>query len=148
MISSSSKPLKSFSSFSSLLKLLKEITNFFFLFSDHHKDQWPPNLKVNKKVELVGSCSTLVAEKLLMMDVLDSQITGLLVGTILLDTVNLDPRAGRVTDKDKEIVEQLQDKYPVALDELYKSLSTGWFILCATFRTKDFRTNYYYYTIS
>jgi len=74
-----------------------------------------------------------VAEKLLTMDVLDSQITGLLLGTILLDTINLDPRAARSTDKDKEVVRQLQDKYPVALDELYRSVSTGWLTLCATF---------------
>ena len=94
-------------------------------FSDHHKDQWPANLKVNKKIELVGSCSTLVAEKLLTLDALDSQMSSLLLGTILLDTVNLDPRAGRVTDKDKEIVKQLQEKYPLALDELYRSVSKG-----------------------
>lgn len=94
---------------------------------DHHKDQWPADLKVSKKIELVGSCCTLVAEKLLTMDVLDSQITGLLLGTILLDTINLDPRAARSTDKDKEVVRQLQDKYPVALDELYRSVSTAKF---------------------
>jgi len=94
--------------------------------SDHHKDQWRADLKVSKQIELVGSCCTLVAEKLLTMDVLDSQITSLLLGTILLDTVNLDPRAGRSTDKDKEVVHQLYDKYPVALDELYRSVSTGW----------------------
>ena len=66
-----------------------------------------------------------MAEKLLTMDVLDNQVSSLLIGTILLDTVNLDPRAGRVTDKDKEVVQRLQDKYPVALDELYRSVSTG-----------------------
>lgn len=82
----------------------------------------------------MGSCSTLVAEKLLTTDVLDSQITGLLLGTILLDTVNLDPRAGRMTDKDKEVVQQLQDKYPVALDELYRSVSTGWLTLYVSLR--------------
>ena len=66
-----------------------------------------------------------MAEKMLTMDVMDSQIASLLLGTILLDTVNLDPRAGRVTDKDKEIVQRLHNKYPVALDELYRSVSTG-----------------------
>ena len=62
-----------------------------------------------------------------MVDVLDSQITSLLLATILLDTVNLDPRAGRSTEKDIDVVQQLQDKCPVALDELYRSVSTGWF---------------------
>lgn len=96
-----------------------------FLFQDHHKDMWPANLKVIKAIEPVGSCSTLVAEKLLSLDVLDSQISSLLIGTILLDTINLDPRAGRTTDKDKEIVKRLQDRYPVATDELYRVLSEG-----------------------
>jgi len=89
---------------------------------DHHQDLWPANLKVNKTIELVGSCSTLVAEKLLTLDILDNQMASILLGTILLDTVNLDPRAGRTTDKDKEVVSRLQDKYPVALDELYRAL--------------------------
>ena len=101
--------------------------NFHFFLSDHHKDQWPADVKVSKQIEPVGSCCTLVAEKLLMVDVLDSQITSLLLATILLDTVNLHPRAGRSTEKDIDVVQQLQDKYPVALDELYRSVSTGWF---------------------
>ena len=52
-------------------------------------------------------------------------MASILLGTILLDTVNLDPRAGRTTDKDKEVVSRLQDKYPVALDELYRALCEG-----------------------
>ena len=83
------------------------------------------NLKVDKTIELVGSCSTLVAEKLLSLGVLDSQMSSLLLGTILLDTINLDPNAGRTTDKDKEIVKRLQQTYSVAPDELYKALSEG-----------------------
>ena len=96
-----------------------------YLSPDHHKDLWPANLKVDKTIELVGSCSTLVAEKLLPLGVLDSQMTSLLLGTILLDTINLDPRAGRTTDKDKAIVKRLQEMYPMAPDELYRALSEG-----------------------
>lgn len=109
----------------------KELTLFFIniSFQDHHKDMWPSNLKVKKAIELVGSCSTLVAEKLLPLEILDSQMAHLLLGTILLDTINLDPRAGRSTHKDIEIVKQLQDKYPVDLDELYTALSQGLFPL-------------------
>lgn len=84
-------------------------------------------MKVTKTIELVGSCSTLVAEKLLPLDILDSQMSNLLLGTILLDTINLDPRAGRSTDKDKVIVKRLQDRYPLALDELYIALSQAKF---------------------
>ena len=69
-----------------------------------------------------------MAERLLALDILDSKMCSLLLGTILLDTVNLDPRAGRTTDKDKEIVHRLQEQHPVAVDELYKTLSEGQFI--------------------
>lgn len=93
--------------------------------ADHHKDQWPANLKVRKNIDPVGSCCTLVTEKLLALDLLDGQMASLLLGSILLDTINLDPRAGRATDKDRNIVKQLQDKFPLALDELYRSVSTG-----------------------
>lgn len=111
--------------------LMKEkVLILFFInisFRDHHKDMWPSNLKVKKTIELVGSCSTLVTEKLLPLEILDSQMAYLLLGTILLDTINLDPRAGRSTHKDIEIVKQLQDKYPVDLDELYTALSQAKF---------------------
>ena len=66
-----------------------------------------------------------MTEKLLALDLLDGQMVSLLLGSILLDTINLDPRAGRATDKDRNIVKQLQDKFPLALDELYRSVSTG-----------------------
>ena len=66
-----------------------------------------------------------MAEKLLALDLIDGQMSGLLLGTILLDTVNLDPRAGRATDRDRDIVKQLQEKFPLALNELYRSVSTG-----------------------
>ena len=80
---------------------------------------------MNKTVELVGSCSTLVAEKCLALDVLDGHMCSLLLGTILLDTVNLDPRAGRTTGKDKDMVIRLNDRCSVAPDELYTALSEG-----------------------
>ena len=120
----------SFASMVFVLLLLLLSLLFYLLISvclspDHHKDLWPANLKVDKTIELVGSCSTLVAEKLLPLGVLDSQMTSLLLGTILLDTINLDPRAGRTTDKDKEIVKRLQEMYPMAPDELYRALSIG-----------------------
>ena len=107
------------------------VVNFIFIFtygnllSDHHQDQWPAELQVNKTIELVGSCCTLVAEKLLALDMLDSNMCSLLVGTILLDTINLDPRAGRTTHKDKEIVSRLLERCPIAVDELYMKLSEG-----------------------
>ena len=97
-------------------------------FSDHHMDQWPVDLTVKKNIELVGSCCTLVAEKILTFVASDNQMSGLVLGTILLDTVGMDPRAGRVTEKDKNVVRRLQgDHYQVDLHELYKSVSDGKF---------------------
>ncbi|XP_022784092.1 exopolyphosphatase PRUNE1-like [Stylophora pistillata] len=114
-----------------LAKAQKHLDVAVFEILDHHKDQWPANLKVRKNIEPVGSCCTLVAEKLLALDLIDGQMSGLLLGTILLDTVNLDPRAGRATDRDRDIVKQLQEKFPLAINELYRSVSTAKFDVSA-----------------
>ena len=55
--------------------------------------------------EPVGSACTLVAEQILQRkpEILDRQLATLLLAAVLLDTVNLDPKAGRVTDKDRKI---------------------------------------------
>lgn len=61
-------------------------------------------------VETVGSCATLVTERILQRapQILDWQIATLLYGTILLDCVDLAPEAGKVTPKDSEVVLQLE----------------------------------------
>ena len=62
---------------------------------DHHKDERPSTSRClcHCKIEMVGSCCTLVTETILAdaPDFLtsDSAIVPLLLGTILLDTVNL-----------------------------------------------------------
>ncbi|KAG0721574.1 Exopolyphosphatase PRUNE1 [Chionoecetes opilio] len=60
-------------------------------------------------VEQVGSCCTLVAEQVLSRNpaLLDPVTASLLYGTIILDTVNLNPAAKRVTPKDVEVSTQL-----------------------------------------
>ncbi len=73
---------------------------------DHHKDERPPTAAgttarclCNCRIEMVGSCCTLVAETIFREspDFLtsDAAIVPLLLGTILLDTVNLSEQAGR-----------------------------------------------------
>jgi inorganic pyrophosphatase/exopolyphosphatase len=56
-------------------------------------------------LEPVGSACTLVAEQILHRkpELLDRQLATLLLAAVLLDTANLDPEAGRATDKDREI---------------------------------------------
>ncbi|XP_004632547.1 exopolyphosphatase PRUNE1 [Octodon degus] len=65
-------------------------------------------------VELVGSCATLVAERILQgaPEILDRETAALLHGTIILDCVNMDLKIGKATPKDKEYVEKLEALFP------------------------------------
>ncbi|XP_040086669.1 exopolyphosphatase PRUNE1 isoform X1 [Oryx dammah] len=65
-------------------------------------------------VELVGSCATLVAERILQgaPEILDRQTAALLHGTILLDCVNMDLKVGKATLKDSHCVEKLEALFP------------------------------------
>ena len=75
---------------------------------DHHADErlFP---HAQQTIEGVGSCATLVAESILrdLPQALPADGARLLLGTILLDTVNLDEQAGRVTIKDRETAQRL-----------------------------------------
>jgi len=76
---------------------------------DHHVDE---NLYLTAKprrIELVGSTATLVSQEIQQHkpSILDKTLATLLLGTILLDTVNLDPEAGRVTPADQEAADKL-----------------------------------------
>nr|XP_056709522.1 exopolyphosphatase PRUNE1 [Euleptes europaea] len=64
--------------------------------------------------ELVGSCATLVTEKILQgpVEVLDQTTAALLHGTIVLDCVNMAPEAGKVTPKDVHFASLLESKFP------------------------------------
>ncbi|XP_063173206.1 exopolyphosphatase PRUNE1 isoform X2 [Candoia aspera] len=66
------------------------------------------------KAELVGSCATLVTERILLGPVhtLDSQVAALLYGTILLDCVNMAAEAGKVTPKDSHYISLLESMFP------------------------------------
>ncbi|XP_006755793.1 PREDICTED: protein prune homolog [Myotis davidii] len=61
-------------------------------------------------VELVGSCATLVTERILQgaPEILDRQTAALLHATIILDCVNMDLKIGKATPKDKKYVEKLE----------------------------------------
>ncbi|XP_076963456.1 exopolyphosphatase PRUNE1-like isoform X1 [Callospermophilus lateralis] len=65
-------------------------------------------------VELVGSCATLVAERILQgaPEILDRQTAALLHGIIILDCVNMDIKIGKATPKDNEYVEKLEALFP------------------------------------
>ena len=79
------------------------------------------------KIELLGSTTTLVAENFLdhIPDVLarNPNLVRLLLSTILLDTANLNPEAGRITAKDGEIAGKLgQLLDDVDPDDLFKQM--------------------------
>ncbi|XP_078666349.1 uncharacterized protein LOC144908534 isoform X2 [Branchiostoma floridae x Branchiostoma belcheri] len=97
---------------------------------DHHKDEREESEGCEKTVETVGSCTTLVAEKILEKDatVMDKQLATLLMGTILVDTVNRSTEAQKVTPKDEAILERLKDFCP-GLDEgeLFQSIQEAKF---------------------
>jgi exopolyphosphatase len=75
-------------------------------------------------VEPVGSACTLVAQQILQRkpEILDRQLAALLLAAVLLDTVNLDPKAGRATDKDREIAGLLIQAGSVNPTGLYDEL--------------------------
>ncbi|XP_060614030.2 exopolyphosphatase PRUNE1 [Anolis sagrei] len=64
--------------------------------------------------ELVGSCATLVTERILQgpAQVLDRQTAALLHATIALDCVNMAPEAGKVTPKDDHYASLLESRFP------------------------------------
>uniref|UniRef100_A0A803TLT2 DHHA2 domain-containing protein n=1 Tax=Anolis carolinensis TaxID=28377 RepID=A0A803TLT2_ANOCA len=64
--------------------------------------------------ELVGSCATLVTERILQgpAQVLDRKTAALLHGTIVLDCVNMAPEAGKVTPKDDHYASLLESQFP------------------------------------
>ncbi|KAG5842731.1 hypothetical protein ANANG_G00180820 [Anguilla anguilla] len=64
---------------------------------DHHRLERAPSPSCPVTVETVGSCATLVAERIVQKapEVLDRQVAQLLYGSIILDCVNMAPEAGK-----------------------------------------------------
>uniref|UniRef100_A0A8D2QVQ9 Prune exopolyphosphatase 1 n=1 Tax=Zosterops lateralis melanops TaxID=1220523 RepID=A0A8D2QVQ9_ZOSLA len=92
------------------------------------KDRGPP---CQVTVEPVGSCATLVTERILQgpPGVLDKTTASLLHGTILLDCINLSPAAGKVTPRDVACVSLLEERFPElpARDAVFGALQAAKF---------------------
>ncbi|KAM9515215.1 exopolyphosphatase PRUNE1 isoform 1-T2 [Guaruba guarouba] len=77
-------------------------------------------------VALVGSCATLVTERMAQgpPGVLDRTTATLLHATILLDSINLSPAAGKVTPRDVACVSLLEERFPdlPARDTIFRTL--------------------------
>ncbi|KAJ3598202.1 hypothetical protein NHX12_001713 [Muraenolepis orangiensis] len=81
---------------------------------DHHLLEREPSSSCQVTVEMVGSCATLVTERIVQKapEILDPQLALLLYGTIVLDCVNMAPEAGKVTPKDSQHAAQLETRFP------------------------------------
>ncbi|XP_052003750.1 exopolyphosphatase PRUNE1 [Xyrauchen texanus] len=81
---------------------------------DHHLLERPPSRSCPITIETVGSCATLVTERIAQKapEVLDQQVAQLLYGAIILDCVNMAPEAGKVTPKDSQYVFFLEKHFP------------------------------------
>jgi inorganic pyrophosphatase/exopolyphosphatase len=98
---------------------LAELDENVEMICDHHKDSHA-HLHVQGESRIinfdeavnkgVGSCCTLVTQQIceLSPSLLDSEISTLLLGVILLDTGNLSPATGKTTVEDQEAVKELQ----------------------------------------
>ncbi len=97
---------------------------------DHHKDEGLYPQAVTKVIEPVGSCATLVGEDLSNRCpelAEDSHLATLLWGTILLDTVNLAPDAGRVTPKDEAVASPLMTSCSLDGDTFFRAIQKAKF---------------------
>lgn len=100
---------------------------------DHHADGGLYSQAHPRLIEPVGSAATLVAETMLRdrPELINVQSATLLLGTILLDTVNLDPAAERVTAKDQTIAARLAEVAGSNTDDLFAKLQAEKFNLSA-----------------
>lgn len=81
---------------------------------DHHMLEREPSPSCPVTVEMVGSCATLVTERIIQKapEILDQQIAQLLYAAVLLDCVNMAPSAGKVTPKDSQSAAVLESRFP------------------------------------
>lgn len=111
---------------------------------DHHKDEGLFSGASPRIIEPVGSAATLVAEALLSkgLGLLEQGSATLLLGTMLLDTVNLDLEAKRATPKDLQIAEQLLTLTGVNRSSLFDTLQKEKFNVSALSTADLLRKDY------
>ncbi|XP_040901275.1 exopolyphosphatase PRUNE1 [Toxotes jaculatrix] len=81
---------------------------------DHHLLEREPSPSCPVTVESVGSCATLVTERIVQKapQILDQQLAQLLYAAVVLDCVNMAPAAGKVTPKDSQYAAVLETRFP------------------------------------
>lgn len=96
---------------------------------DHHKNENLYPHAVKKLIAPVGSTATLVGEQLITHcpDLIDAHVSLLLWGTLLLDTVNLDSGAGRVTPRDEKMSAILMKFCPLGQAQYFEAVQKAKF---------------------
>uniref|UniRef100_A0A1A7Z4L8 Prune homolog n=1 Tax=Iconisemion striatum TaxID=60296 RepID=A0A1A7Z4L8_9TELE len=98
---------------------------------DHHLLERNPSPSCSVTVEMVGSCATLVTERIIQKapQILDQQLAQLLYATVVLDCVNMLPAAGKVTPRDSQYAEALELRFPSLplRDTLFQALQNAKF---------------------
>ncbi|MBL4902192.1 MAG: DHH family phosphoesterase [Desulfocapsa sp.] len=90
---------------------------------DHHRDEGLYKYGDPRIIRKVGSTASLVGVEFQKAGVeISKEIAILLCGTILLDTVNLDPNCGRLTETDLAIVEVLFPLCPLARQDFFDTI--------------------------
>ncbi|XP_047455925.1 exopolyphosphatase PRUNE1 [Mugil cephalus] len=81
---------------------------------DHHLLERTPSPSCPVTVETVGSCATLVTERIIQKapQILDQQLATLLYATVVLDCVDMSPAAGKVTPRDVHVAAALETRFP------------------------------------
>lgn len=116
---------------------------------DHHADEGLFTDASIRVLEPVGSTATLVARAILKenANALEEGSALLLLGTILLDTVNLDPEAGRVTPEDEVIAKKLLALTGADQQELFDALQREKFNVSALDSSDLLRKDYKEWTM-
>ncbi|MCG8614675.1 MAG: DHH family phosphoesterase [Desulfobacterales bacterium] len=111
---------------------------------DHHKEENLYPDTETRIIEPVGSTATLVGEILIrdFQALIDPSLAMLLTGTILLDTVNLSPEAGRVTEKDIRIVSALKNECTLDQDPYFRAVKKAKFDTAGLTTTDLLRKDY------
>jgi len=96
---------------------------------DHHKNEHLYPHAAKKMIAPVGSTATLVGEQWLTHcpDLVDAHLALLLWGTLLLDTVNLDTGAGRVTPRDEKMSAILMKSCPLGQAQYFDAVQKAKF---------------------
>ncbi len=115
---------------------------------DHHQDEGQ-HTQARRNVAPVGSTATLVAERFLQQapELLEGALATLLLGTILLDTVDLDPAAKRVTPRDEQAAAGLLPISAADRKSLFDRLQTEKFNVSSLSTRDILRKDYKEYTM-